>query len=328
MGRARDERRAARGGAVTERVDRRTFLRAAVAGGAVVAGGLGIERSSPRIRRGTSRRSPAGRRARRAHGLGMPPRWRRPSSTACERSAPTSGGERPPQAEPRRIRPATTINTEPRLIAATVLAFRRLGAASVLVARARGTAATSRTWSRGRPRRGAPRRRRAVRRPERRGDPPGRTALAVHRPRRAVGADPVLDADVVVSMPKMKTHHWTQVTLSLKNLFGTLPGRVRVAEERVALGGHRALDPRHRGRRPAGVRDRRRIVGMEGNGPISGEAVAAGVLVFADDPAADAVGAQLMGRDPDEIRTSPRPGGSSAWPISIGSSSEARIRSR
>ena len=27
-------------------------------------------------------------------------------------------------------------------------------------------------------------------------------------------------------MPKMKTHHWAGVTLSLKNCFGCLPGRV------------------------------------------------------------------------------------------------------
>jgi len=31
-------------------------------------------------------------------------------------------------------------------------------------------------------------------------------------------------ADVVISLPKLKTHHWAGATLSLKNLFGTLPG--------------------------------------------------------------------------------------------------------
>src|SRR5262249_2434195 len=30
--------------------------------------------------------------------------------------------------------------------------------------------------------------------------------------------------DVVISLPKLKTHHWAVATLSLKNLFGTLPG--------------------------------------------------------------------------------------------------------
>src|SRR5215813_6504506 len=34
----------------------------------------------------------------------------------------------------------------------------------------------------------------------------------------------VLAADFIVSMPKVKTHHWTGVTLSLKNMFGIVPG--------------------------------------------------------------------------------------------------------
>ena len=36
----------------------------------------------------------------------------------------------------------------------------------------------------------------------------------------------VLAADIVISMPKIKTHHWAGVTLSLKNLFGCIPGNV------------------------------------------------------------------------------------------------------
>jgi uncharacterized protein (DUF362 family) len=34
----------------------------------------------------------------------------------------------------------------------------------------------------------------------------------------------VLTSDFVVSMPKVKTHHWTGVTLSMKNMFGIVPG--------------------------------------------------------------------------------------------------------
>jgi len=34
----------------------------------------------------------------------------------------------------------------------------------------------------------------------------------------------VLESDFVVSMPKVKTHHWAGVTLSLKNMFGIVPG--------------------------------------------------------------------------------------------------------
>ena len=34
----------------------------------------------------------------------------------------------------------------------------------------------------------------------------------------------VAEADLVVSMPKMKTHHWVGVTASMKNLYGVIPG--------------------------------------------------------------------------------------------------------
>src|SRR5439155_14844102 len=34
----------------------------------------------------------------------------------------------------------------------------------------------------------------------------------------------VLASDFIVSMPKVKTHHWTGVTLSMKNMFGVVPG--------------------------------------------------------------------------------------------------------
>ena len=73
-------------------------------------------------------------------------------------------------------------------------------------------------------------------------------------------------------MPKMKTHHWAGVTLSLKNLFGTLPGRVYgwpknilhwQGIERSILDIAGAVRPRY------AIVDG--IVGMEGNGPISGD---------------------------------------------------------
>jgi len=34
----------------------------------------------------------------------------------------------------------------------------------------------------------------------------------------------VLASDFVVSMPKIKTHHWAGITLSMKNMFGIVPG--------------------------------------------------------------------------------------------------------
>jgi uncharacterized protein (DUF362 family) len=34
----------------------------------------------------------------------------------------------------------------------------------------------------------------------------------------------VLEADFLVSMPKIKTHHWSGITLRMKNMFGVVPG--------------------------------------------------------------------------------------------------------
>ena len=49
----------------------------------------------------------------------------------------------------------------------------------------------------------------------------------------------LFDADLLVSMPKLKTHHWAGVTLSLKNIFGRC-SRVGLwlAKERTPLGRH------------------------------------------------------------------------------------------
>jgi uncharacterized protein (DUF362 family) len=200
--------------------------------------------------------------------------------------------------------PSTAINTEPRLIAAAVLAFRRLGARSVRVAEGPGH-------------------RRDVQDVVTRsglGDALAGVsapfidlnAAAIRRVKlRSRYTElrelwlpiPVLDADVVVSMPKMKTHHWAGVTLSMKNLFGTLPGRVYGWPKNILhwAGIERSILDIAGAVRPSyAIVDG--IVGMEGDGPISGEPVESGVLVFADDQvAADAIGAALMGSDPGRI---------------------------
>jgi len=115
--------------------------------------------------------------------------------------------------------------------------------------------------------------------------------------------DALTEADVVVSMPKMKTHHWAGVTLSLKNCFGCLPGRVygwpKNALHWVGID-NAILDVAGAVRPAYAIVDG--IVAMEGNGPIDGTPVAAGVLVFGDDPVAtDTVTATMMGFDPTKI---------------------------
>jgi uncharacterized protein (DUF362 family) len=113
----------------------------------------------------------------------------------------------------------------------------------------------------------------------------------------------VLAADFVVSMPKMKTHHWVGVTLALKNMFGIVPGSCYGWPKNVlhwAGISKSILDINSTVRPDFAIVDG--IVGMEGNGPIQGTPKASGVLVVGDDPVAvDATCARLMGLVPERI---------------------------
>jgi uncharacterized protein (DUF362 family) len=109
-----------------------------------------------------------------------------------------------------------------------------------------------------------------------------------------------LSCDLLVSIPKMKTHHWAVATLSMKNLFGVVPGGVYGWPKNVLhwAGIAECITDIHRVfPRTFALVDG--IVGMEGNGPIQGTAKAAGVIVAGKDLAAvDATCCRLMRIDP------------------------------
>jgi uncharacterized protein (DUF362 family) len=113
----------------------------------------------------------------------------------------------------------------------------------------------------------------------------------------------VLEADFIVSLPKLKTHHWVGVTLSLKNMFGTVPGCCYGWPKNVL---HWAgvtpsiLDINSTVRPDFAIVDG--IIGMEGNGPIQGSPKPCGVLILGDDPVAvDATCSRVMGLVPERI---------------------------
>jgi len=113
----------------------------------------------------------------------------------------------------------------------------------------------------------------------------------------------VLEADLVVSMPKMKTHHWAGVTLSMKNLFGIVPGSCYGWPKNILhwVGIDRAILDINSTVRP-GFAIVDGIIGMEGNGPIQGTAKQAEVLILGDDPVAvDATAARVMGILPEKV---------------------------
>jgi uncharacterized protein (DUF362 family) len=114
----------------------------------------------------------------------------------------------------------------------------------------------------------------------------------------------VLGADLVVSMPKLKTHHWAGVTLSLKNMFGAVPGSVYGWPKNILhwAGIDNAILDINAAVKPDFVIVDG-IVGMEGNGPIQGTSKACGALIFGDDPVAvDATCCRVMGLLPERIK--------------------------
>jgi len=114
----------------------------------------------------------------------------------------------------------------------------------------------------------------------------------------------IRDADVLVSLPKMKTHHWTQVSVSVKNLFGIVPGiKYGWPKNTLHIQGIPAFLAELADSLPTracAVVDG--IVGLEGDGPLFGNAVPSGVIVAGNDLlAVDATCARLMGFDPAQI---------------------------
>jgi uncharacterized protein (DUF362 family) len=113
----------------------------------------------------------------------------------------------------------------------------------------------------------------------------------------------IATADVVISLPKLKTHHWAGATLSLKNLFGTLPGICYgwPKNELHWRGIDNSIVDIALTKTPElAIVDG--IIGMEGDGPLNGTAKPMGVLVMGHDlVATDATCCRLMQLDPERI---------------------------
>jgi len=201
--------------------------------------------------------------------------------------------------------PHGAVNTHPRLVDAAVLAFLRLDAAEVIVAEGAGHRRDTEYILEASGLEAVLRERR-VRFVDLNLDSVSRVELTARFTSlgRLWLPRTVLGADLLVSMPKLKTHHWAGVTLSMKNLFGIVPGAIYGWPKNVL---HQAGIPHSIIDINAALSLPRLaivdgIVGMEGNGPIQGEPRAAGVVVIGDDfPAVDATCARIMGIDPERV---------------------------
>ena len=113
----------------------------------------------------------------------------------------------------------------------------------------------------------------------------------------------VVEADLIVSMPKMKTHHWVGVTASMKNLYGTIPGIIYGWPKNVLhYGGipHTVYDINASLPKSIAIIDG--IECMEGDGPIMGTPRHMGLVLIGSVPAAvDATACRLMDVPPEKV---------------------------
>jgi uncharacterized protein (DUF362 family) len=121
--------------------------------------------------------------------------------------------------------PGNSINTHPRVVVAAADAFRRLGARKVVVAEGPGHQRdTQLVLSQS----GYEQELKLSKIPfvDLNRDELIRTRLGASYTDLAYLWLPktMLQADFVVSMPKVKTHHWSGVTMAMKNMFGVVPG--------------------------------------------------------------------------------------------------------
>jgi uncharacterized protein (DUF362 family)/NAD-dependent dihydropyrimidine dehydrogenase PreA subunit len=118
-------------------------------------------------------------------------------------------------------------------------------------------------------------------------------------------SEAVVEADIIISLPKFKTHGLTVMTGAIKNSYGFLPGAQKARLHKIAGNPERFHDlvvEVFRLRIPdLFIMDA--VVGMEGNGPASPDLREIGLILAADNAVAmDTVVATMMGLDPGRLR--------------------------
>ncbi len=113
----------------------------------------------------------------------------------------------------------------------------------------------------------------------------------------------IVEADTIISLPKLKTHHWVGVTCSMKNFFGVVPGRKYGWPKNIL---HKngidksIIDLQHMVKPAFAIVDA--VIAMEGDGPINGTPINTKFILMGDDLAAiDATATRIMSIDPNEL---------------------------
>lgn len=116
--------------------------------------------------------------------------------------------------------------------------------------------------------------------------------------RKARISRPALEAEALISLPKMKTHGLTLLTGAVKNQLGVVPGRgkkdIHCAAPKPAAMSQALVDLYSVLRPHAALMDG--VLAMEGNGPAAGEPRTVGLVLGSDDCVAlDAAVGRIMG---------------------------------
>lgn len=119
-------------------------------------------------------------------------------------------------------------------------------------------------------------------------------------------AKPVLEADVVISLPKLKTHSAAVFTGAVKNMYGCIPGFRKAEYHRMVPKlkdfSELLVDIFAAARPVLVIMDA--IVGMEGNGPSAGKPREVGLVVASEDSVAvDAVASSIIGLNPFDVHS-------------------------
>lgn len=120
-------------------------------------------------------------------------------------------------------------------------------------------------------------------------------------------AQDIVTADVIINLPKLKTHQMMGLTCGIKNMFGAIVGlrkpglHLQAGVDKsffalMVLEICEAISP------ALTIVDA--VVGMEGEGPGSGEPVTIGALIAGSSPqAVDTVATELVGMKPEQVFT-------------------------
>lgn len=116
----------------------------------------------------------------------------------------------------------------------------------------------------------------------------------------------VWDADVIISLSKLKTHAMMTFTGAVKNLFGVIPGLLKAEYHfkmpEVMQFADLLVDIATWVKPAVSIMDG--IVGMEGDGPSAGQPRAVGALLMSENPfALDVAATHLIGLKPENVPT-------------------------